>query len=341
MTKQFQTKFLVFLVLLFVFIFPFLIVSAATTTTSGPNLTYDPMETLPGFTKTADFAVFISNLYKFGIWTVGICALIMIVIGGYMYAASGGNNASMEKAKRFITDAIAGLILALLAYLILYIINPELVKIKMGSASTATTPFPANCTGTIPDNSTLCTSTNPTASTAISLVATCASAPCTYGCNTSYTFSSGKCIATTPPATTGLTPAEKEACEKMKSQVSSQCKDASSKLNDLLECMNKSLGDKIQISSISDGNGGVNCYQDHSTWSQCTSNTQTNCCFHAKNSCHYGGTVGGASCAVDFSDKGSSASNTEIEGAAKSCGATYTESEGDNVHASVGGCGCN
>lgn len=135
MNKRFKNKFLIFLVLLFIFIFPLLIVSAA------PNLEYAPMETLPGFEKTADFVTFISNVYKFGIWAVGICALIMIVIGGYMYAASGGNNASMEKAKGFITDAIVGLVLALLAYLILYVINPELVKIKMAAAVTLpTTP---------------------------------------------------------------------------------------------------------------------------------------------------------------------------------------------------------
>lgn len=59
-----------------------------------------------------------------------------------MYAASGGNNASMEKAKGFITDAIVGLILALLAYLILYIINPELVKIKMGTTPTTVSTTP-------------------------------------------------------------------------------------------------------------------------------------------------------------------------------------------------------
>lgn len=135
MTKQFTIKFLVFLVLIFIFIFPLLIVSAA-------NLNYTPMEAIPGFGKTADFATFISNLYKFGIWTLGICALLMIVIGGYRYAASGGNNASMERAKGFITDALVGLVLALLAYLILYIINPELVKIKMTSVTVPVSPIP-------------------------------------------------------------------------------------------------------------------------------------------------------------------------------------------------------
>ncbi|PIP26414.1 MAG: hypothetical protein CO140_02200 [Candidatus Moranbacteria bacterium CG_4_9_14_3_um_filter_40_7] len=289
MTKNFKVKFLVFLVLLSVFIFPLLIVSAAETT--GPNLDYEPMEPIPGYGTTNDFATFVSNLYKFGIWTVGICALIMIVIGGYMYAASGGNNASMEKAKGFITDALIGLILALLAYLILYTINPELVKAKM-AAAVPTTP-------TIPG----------------------------------------------PPAE--LPPAVKSACQLMKSQVPGQCADASDKLNALLDCMHKKLGDAIQISSISDNNGGVNCYQKNPTWVQCTPGSpgvpakQTNCCFHKKGSCHYGGTSSpGKSCAVDFSNQGSSASNATIMSAASSCGAGYIEDEGDHVHVSVPGCGC-
>ena len=109
---------------------------------------YTPMETIPGFGNPTDFPAYVLAIYKFGIWTASICALIMIVIGGYMYAASGGNNASMEKAKGFITDAIIGLILALLAYLIIYIINPELIKIKMAAAipttPTTTTPITSN-----------------------------------------------------------------------------------------------------------------------------------------------------------------------------------------------------
>jgi hypothetical protein len=227
----------------------------------------------------------------FGIWTLGICALIMIVIGGYKYAASGGNNASMESAKGFITDALVGLVLALLAYLILYIINPKLIEIKMSSALT----IPA-------------TTTTP---------------------------------ATTVPATTGLTPATKEACEKMKSQVPSQCSAASANLNGLLQCITDKLGNTVQISSISDGNGGVNCYQDHPTWSQCTGSQQTNCCFHKKNSCHYGGTGGGGkSCAVDFSTKGSSASIGTIISTAQGCPGGSAINEGNHAHVSVSGCGC-
>jgi hypothetical protein len=235
MTKQFQIKFLVFLVLLFVFIFPFLIVSAATTT--GPNLEYAPMETLPGFVKTADFPTFISNLYKFGIWTVGICALIMIVIGGYMYAASGGNNASMEKAKTFITDALVGLVLALLAYLILYIINPKLVEINMGTTGAAGTTDKistlADCTGTngvAPANSDLCSTDVPLKSTAVRVLAACEAPPqpCTYKCKDNYTLKDGKCITIVIPSTSLQKAAtDLSANTNVKLAGSGDCKDAS------------------------------------------------------------------------------------------------------------------
>jgi hypothetical protein len=56
--------------------------------------------------------------------------MFMIMIGGYMYLVSGGNTASMGKAKGIIVDAIVGLLLAFSAYLIVYVINPDLVQIK-------------------------------------------------------------------------------------------------------------------------------------------------------------------------------------------------------------------
>ncbi|MEK7598136.1 MAG: hypothetical protein AAB487_00160 [Patescibacteria group bacterium] len=94
--------------------------------------TYKPMEEIPGYTLAApyDFFDYIAIIYRFGIGAVGIAAMIMLSIGGFMYITSAGNNASMEKAKGVITDAIVGLLLALSAYIILYTINPDLVKLR-------------------------------------------------------------------------------------------------------------------------------------------------------------------------------------------------------------------
>lgn len=109
---------------------------------------YIPMEKIPGAESqtTGDFYTYVQGIYKFGIWGVGIAAFMMIIIGGFMYITSAGNNSSMEKAKGVITDAIVGLLLAMLSWLLLYIINPDLVKIKkldpVGAVSEPT-PMPA------------------------------------------------------------------------------------------------------------------------------------------------------------------------------------------------------
>lgn len=101
---------------------------------AGP-FDYVPMEKIPGFNVSGNFPDYIMAVYKFGIWSVGIAALLMIMVGGFMYITSAGNNASMEKAKGIIFDSVIGILLALTAYLLLYVINPELVKIKLISGT--------------------------------------------------------------------------------------------------------------------------------------------------------------------------------------------------------------
>jgi hypothetical protein len=56
---------------------------------------YTPMEKIPGYETSGDFCVYISSVYKFGIWVIGFCAMFLIMIGGYMYILSAGNNSSM------------------------------------------------------------------------------------------------------------------------------------------------------------------------------------------------------------------------------------------------------
>lgn len=254
---------------------------------SAASFNYTPMEQIPGFSTTGGFCSYISAVYKFGIWAVGIAAMLMIMIGGYMYMMSAGNTASTGKAKSVITDAIIGLILALTSYLILYEINPNLLscKISAGDGTAATRTQPA------------------------------AQAP----------------AGAAKPATGAGT------CAGLNSQVPAQCGDASPQLQTMLSCIAEKLGNTVQISSISDGNGGLTCYSKYSL--KCTGNSQTGCCFHSRSSCHYGGTCNDGSHAADFSAKGSSASNTTIKNAIQNCGGKALD-EGNHVHGSIGSC-CN
>lgn len=73
---------------------------------------------------------YLRYLYTFGLAAVGIAGLGALVYGGLMYMLSG-TITSKEEAKKQIWGAIAGLVLALSAYLILNTINPDLVKFKL------------------------------------------------------------------------------------------------------------------------------------------------------------------------------------------------------------------
>jgi len=106
------------------------------------GVTYTPIEDLPTTQTTpGDFYDYVLLVYKILIGAVGVCAILMIIIGGFLYSTSAGNNASMEKAKTIITDAIVGLLIALIGWLLLFLINPDLVNIrKLGQTSGAAAP---------------------------------------------------------------------------------------------------------------------------------------------------------------------------------------------------------
>ena len=91
---------------------------------------YTPMEEIPGFSKPSSYGEYIGAIYNFGIWTIGISAVLMISIGAFMYIGSAGNTSTAGKAKGIITDAITGVILAMISYVLIYTINPSLLQIR-------------------------------------------------------------------------------------------------------------------------------------------------------------------------------------------------------------------
>jgi hypothetical protein len=100
---------------------------------------YTQLEKIPGAESSdSDLKSYIESIYQFAIWAVGIAAVLMITIGGFMYLTSAGNTSKMDIAKRVVTDAIIGLVVALSAYLILYVINPDLIKINLSMTQLGT-----------------------------------------------------------------------------------------------------------------------------------------------------------------------------------------------------------
>ena len=110
---------------------------AATTSPASPatGFKYQPLEPIPGAKDASSFPEYIQAIYKFGLWTVGLAALLMLTVGGFMYVTSAGNTSLIGSAKGIIQDSIIGIILALAAYFILNIINPDFVHVNLNSFS--------------------------------------------------------------------------------------------------------------------------------------------------------------------------------------------------------------
>ena len=106
-----------------------------------------------------DLADFISYAYKLMLALAVVLAVIMITIGGFEYMLSGAMDTKSD-AKKKITDAVLGLLLALCSYLILYTIDPNLV-------STSNLCIPpigqTTCTGTQTTTSPTTTNNTPAA----------------------------------------------------------------------------------------------------------------------------------------------------------------------------------
>lgn len=83
---------------------------------------------LPEFSQTSDLPAFISSVYSFALTIVGIAVFIRILYAGFLWLTAAGNTAKAADARDKIKNAVIGAILLFAAYLILYVINPDLVS---------------------------------------------------------------------------------------------------------------------------------------------------------------------------------------------------------------------
>jgi hypothetical protein len=97
-------------------------------------ITYTKLEpdAFSGFVDSGgtDLAQFLAQAFQFGLAIAAALAVIMIVWGGVevMLSESVFNK---DNGKKKIKDAIYGLLLALVSWLILYTINPEILNFKL------------------------------------------------------------------------------------------------------------------------------------------------------------------------------------------------------------------
>ncbi len=89
---------------------------------------------------------YISGIYQYAISIAGILAAVVLMAGGVLWLVSGGDSGRISKAKEMIIGSVSGLVILMASYIILYQINPNLVRFggisvgEMGTSAVDTEP---------------------------------------------------------------------------------------------------------------------------------------------------------------------------------------------------------
>jgi len=115
-------KYLILIILLVFLILP--------TDSFALELTYPVVQ---GITLSLgmDLNKLVAYFYYFIISISGLAAFFMLVWGGFQWLTSAGSTTKISEAKDRINSAVLGLIIILASYLILQVINPELIILKL------------------------------------------------------------------------------------------------------------------------------------------------------------------------------------------------------------------
>ncbi|MBT6334640.1 MAG: hypothetical protein HOJ29_01465, partial [Candidatus Magasanikbacteria bacterium] len=73
---------------------------------------------------------YIEAVYRYALAAASVVAIIMMIVAGLQWMTSAGSSDGIQKAKARMTKAVIGLLIAMGSYLILYTINPELIKFR-------------------------------------------------------------------------------------------------------------------------------------------------------------------------------------------------------------------
>lgn len=95
---------------------------------SVPGVEFSDIIRADGTITIPWIAQYIAGAYTFLVSIAGLLAAVMMVTGGFQYVTAAGDKGKLGAAKKRITNAFIGLLLALGSYTILYTINPDLVR---------------------------------------------------------------------------------------------------------------------------------------------------------------------------------------------------------------------
>ncbi len=97
-----------------------------------PNLpdTEPPQDFLQRLSPNEALPLYVDYFFKLAIWILGFVAFGVMVYGGALYLISTGEPDKLVKAREFISSSFFGILILLTSYLVLSVINPDLVNLE-------------------------------------------------------------------------------------------------------------------------------------------------------------------------------------------------------------------
>lgn len=114
----------------------FLIALLFSATNAHAATGYTPLVHIPGLSEggVIDISSYLVGIYIFALSIVGIVAVFYLILGGMKYITAAGNPGKAGDAKSTIEGAIGGLLLAILSWVVINAINPDLLYLRQPGA---------------------------------------------------------------------------------------------------------------------------------------------------------------------------------------------------------------
>lgn len=114
------------------------LVSFAVPASASDPIKFKPAVPIPGMNIPAEgiditpttVGEYIKTIYTFSVYAGSILAVVVLMIGGFMWLTAGGNVSQVGQARTYIGGAISGFVLLLLSWTILQMVNPRLVEFR-------------------------------------------------------------------------------------------------------------------------------------------------------------------------------------------------------------------
>lgn len=106
-------------------VFTFLASAPMALAQTAKSATWFP--TISGF-GDQDLVVILNNVITWVLYATGAAAVTMLIIGGFQYAISRGDEKAVGKAKNTITYAIIGVVIVIIAQAIVFFVANQLLK---------------------------------------------------------------------------------------------------------------------------------------------------------------------------------------------------------------------